>query len=145
MKNYVKPIVLLNDELAEGVYAASGAGETTSDCWTVDVYRDQSDAGGYSTFRVSATHSTDVVHISTKTVVTVVFSDTVTSAQYEGFNVSVSGNTVTLTRESHANAYNSGDNFNSLLKIWSPTYSTIEVVSAGISCTHAVNVQGGYD
>ena len=27
MKNYEKPIALMNDELAEGVYAASGAGD----------------------------------------------------------------------------------------------------------------------
>ena len=30
MKDYVKPVVLVNEELAEGVYAASG-----SDCYTV--------------------------------------------------------------------------------------------------------------
>ncbi len=149
MKSYVKPIVLANEELAEGVYAASGAttadGETSSDCWTVSVTKDQSDAGGYCTFRVAATHSQNVTHISTKTVVTVVFSDTVTSAEFEGFTASVSGSTVTLTRESHANAYYSGDNFNTLLKIWSNNYKTIDVISSGITCTHAVNVQGGFD
>ena len=143
MKNYEKPIVLTNEELAEGVYAASG--ETSNDCWTVAVTPDQSDAGGYATFRVAATHSTSVTHISTKTVVTIVFSDTVTSAEYEGFTASVSGNTVTLTRESPANAYYSGDNFNSLLKVWAPNYKTISAESYGITCTHEVNVQGGYD
>ncbi len=143
MKAYERPIVLVNEELAEGVYAASGAAtEVSTDCWTVNVNRDQEDAGGYSTYRVAATHSSSVTHISTKTVVTVVFDGTVTSAEYEGFDVSVSGNTVTLTRESHANAYYSGDNFNSLLKVWPKGLS---VTSSGISCTHAVNVQGGFD
>lgn len=142
MKKYERPIVLVNEELAEGVYAASGGAEVTSDCWTVNVTKDQEDAGGYSTYRVAATHSNSVTHISTKTVVTVVFDGTVTSAEYEGFDVSVSGNTVTLTRESHANAYYSGDNFNSLLKVWPKGLS---VTSSGISCTHAVNVQGGFD
>lgn len=140
---YMKPLVLSDSDLAEGVYAASGA--STTDCWTLNVSKDQSDAGGYCTFRVDARHSQSVTHISTKTVITLVFSDIVTSAEFENFGVSVSGNTVTLTRESHANAYYSGDNFNSLLKIWAPNYRTINVVSKGISCTHAVNVQGGYD
>lgn len=141
MTDYEKPAVLANEDVAEGVYAASGT-EVTNDCWTVDVTQDQSDAGGYSTYRVAARHTPAVVHISTKTVVTVVFNGPVTRAEYEGFDVAVSGNTVTLTRESHANAYNSGDNFNSLLKIWP---AGLGVTSTGISCTHAVNVQGGFD
>lgn len=32
MKNYEKPVLLVNEELAEGVYAASGSG-----CWSVGV------------------------------------------------------------------------------------------------------------
>lgn len=146
MKNYEKPVVLVNEELAEGVYAASGAvattTETSSECWTVTVTRDQEDAGGYSTYRVSALHSNEVVHISSKTVVTVVFDGTVTAAKFEGFEASISGNTVTLTRESHANGYRSGDNFNSLLQIWP---KGLAVSSSGIVCTHEVNVQGGFD
>jgi hypothetical protein len=138
-----KPILFVTDDLAEGVYADSGV--TTGDCWTVTVTRDQQDAGGYSTFRIKADHSTAVQHISTKTVVTIVFNGTVNSAEYEGFDVKVQGDKVILTRESHANAYLSGDNFNSLLKIWSPTYQTIQSISANIVCTHATNVQGKYD
>ena len=142
---YNKPVILTNDDMAEGVFAASG--NTSTDCWTVTVTKDQTDAGGYCTFRVDGKHNKSMEHISTKTVVKIVFSDTVTNAEFEGFGfeVSANGNTVTLTRESHANAYNSGDNFNSLLKIWSPTYQTITATSYGITCTHAVNVQGGYD
>ena len=34
MKNYVKPMIMLNEELAEGVFAASG--DLFSDCMTVD-------------------------------------------------------------------------------------------------------------
>lgn len=149
-KIYEKPLILKMDDLAEGVYASSsGAGnssdEVSSDCWTVAVNKDQKDAGGYCTFRVDARHSNNVTHISTKTVVTIVFDQQVTNAEFEGFGVSVNGNTVTLTRESHANAYYSGDQFNTLLKIWAPDYQKIQVVSSGITCTHAVNVQGGYD
>ncbi len=143
MKNYEKPVIVKNDEMTEGIYLASG--DTTSDCWTVDVTKDQSDAGGYSTFRVNAVHNNAAQHISSKTDVDILFNDTVTKAEFEGFTASVNGSSVKLTRESHANAYQSGDNFNSLLKIWSPGYKTIGVVSAGITCTHEVNVQGNYD
>lgn len=143
MKAYVKPVILVNDELTEGVYAASGA--ASSDCWTVTVTKDQDDAGGYCTFRVAAQHSNSAQHISSKTVVTVVFDKVITNAEFEGFEASVSGNTATLTRESHANAYASGDNFNSLLKVWADEYKTLGVVSSGITCTHQTNVQGVYD
>ncbi|MCM1056189.1 MAG: hypothetical protein NC517_01060 [Firmicutes bacterium] len=142
MMNYEKPIVLANEDVAEGVYAASGAAEeTSSDCWKVDVTMDQQDAGGYSTYRVKAKHSDGVTHISSKTVVTVVFNGSVSAAEFEG-SAEVSGNTVTLTRESHANAYYSGDNYDSLLKIWP---KGLAVTSSGIVCTHVVNVQGGFD
>ena len=142
MKDYVKPVVLATEEASEGVYTASG-GEA-SDCWTVSVRKDQDDAGGYCTFRVEARHGDSAEHISVKTVVTILFDQTVTDAKFEGFGAEASGNVVTLTRESHANAYKSGDNFNSLLQIWSPEYKTIGVVSAGITCTKEVNVQGGF-
>jgi hypothetical protein len=149
MKNYEKPVLTVNHCLAEGVYAASGStsvGEdSSSDCWTVSVKKDQDDAGGYCTFRVSANHSNAVVHTSSKTVITIQFSDVVSSAEFEGFTSSVSGSTVTLTRKSHANGYKAGDNFNSLLKIYADNYRTIQAISSGIVCTHEVNVQGGYD
>lgn len=152
MRKYQKPVLKVNDSLAEGVYAASGSvtadsvgTDTSGDCWTVSVTKDQNDAGGYCTFRVAANHSNSVVHISTKTVVTVQFSDVVSSAEFEGFDASVSGTVVTLTRKSHANGYKAGDNFNSLLKIWADNYKTIQAISSSIVCTHEVNVQGGYD
>jgi hypothetical protein len=152
MKKYEKPALVANDMLAEGVYAASGSVSTdtvgmdsSGDCWTVDVTKDQNDAGGYCTFRVAAAHSRSAEHISSKTVITILFSDVVTSAEFEGFEASVSGTTVTLTRKSHANGYKSGDNFNTLLKIWADNYRTIQASNASIVCTHEVNVQGGYD
>lgn len=148
MKDYEQPLVLRTEETAEGVYMASGASESISverECWTLEIRRDQADAGGYATFRVHGVHSNEVTHISTKTTIVAEFSDTVTGAEFEGFEANVSGNRVTLTRESHANAYYSGDNFDTLLKIWSPNYTSILPLSATITCTHAVNVQGGYD
>lgn len=137
MSEYLKPVVLENEELSEGVYAASG------DCWTVDVTLAQPDAGGYANFRVNAVHSTTAQHISTDTTIVIVFNQPVTNATFEGFDVSISGNTVTLTRTSHGNSYASSDQFNTLLSVWADDYKTLSVVSADISCTKTVNVQGG--
>lgn len=149
MKNYESPVVLEFEDLAEGIYAASGAAEidyeNDTECWTVDVSRDQANAGGYSTFRVHAEHPGSVEHISERTVVTVVFNRPVTNVEFEGFDVQVSGATATLTRVSHGNSYQSGDNFNTLMKAWSDEPESLEVVSSTIACTHQVNVQGKFD
>lgn len=139
MKNYQKPMVIADDVLAESVYMASGDG----DCWTISVSKDQADAGGYSTFRIQANHATNLQHISKATTIVVQFNQPITSAIYEGFTVSVSGNTLTGYRESLADSYLSGDNFNSLLKVWtSGDCKTLECTGATISCTKTVNVQG---
>ena len=149
MKNYESPVVLEYEDLAEGIYAASGASEIISEdepeCWTINVTKDQPDAGGYSTFRVEARHSTAAQHISQKTVMTIVFTKTITSVEFEGFDVQVSGVTAILTREAHGNSYGSGDNFNSLMKVWAPDLDGLEAASYTITCAHKVNVQGIYD
>ncbi|MCM1044809.1 MAG: hypothetical protein NC417_04800 [Candidatus Gastranaerophilales bacterium] len=146
MKEYAKPVVLANDELAEGVYAASGA-ETSTDCWTVEAVSVQDWNGSHHVFEVRCRHSTEVVHISTNTDVTLTFSSAISDA-YSEFAASFSGSTVTVSRELHANAYNSGDNMT--YKVWvqaadEATTKAITCTQAVITCTHAVNVQGGFD
>ena len=157
MKGYIKPLVLELDDLAEGIYAASGengeggeGGEHSSqvieggDCWSIKVDKDQDDAGGYATFRVTATHSTSLQHVSRGTTFEVMFTDNVTNAEFEGFDVQCNGTqTVVFSRPAHGNSYLSGDNFNSLMKIWSPNYKTIQAVGAMMTnCIKEVNVQG---
>ena len=58
------------------------------------------------------------MHISTASTVTIVFNLPITSAYFEGFGVSVNGCTVVLTREQHGNAYNSNDQYDTLLKVY---------------------------
>lgn len=147
MMNYEKPVVLANEDIAEGVYAASGAAETSTDCWTVDVASVQDWNGSHHVFEVSCGHSTDVVHISTNTEVVLTFSNTLTDASSE-FTCTFSGSTVTINRALHANAYNSGDKMT--YKVWvkaadEATTKAITCTGAAITCTHAVNVQGGFD
>ena len=79
MNNYSKPIVLANEELAEGVYAASGAG-----CYTAWGEVFQNPATGFDEYRVKihADHKSDNHH-STEQVAYVTFNKAV---KYLGCN-----------------------------------------------------------
>lgn len=148
MKDYVKPIVLSNEELAEGVYAASG-GIPEGDCWTVEAYSVQDWNGSHHVFEVHAVHSNQYKHISTETVVTLTFSQNVVSVGNEKeFPSTYNGNTVTITRTLHANGYQSGDQYT--FKVWVSTGD--ETTTKAITCTDAsirgikdYNVQGEID
>ena len=144
---YKKPVVLENNELMEGVFAASG--DTSTDCWTVGGRSVQDWNGSHNVFEMTAAHSTDVTHITTQVVYTYTFSNTITDAYSEGGNeVTFSGNTVTVVRNLHANGYHSGDQVT--FKVWVRSVdeaSTKALTLDGISyvCRHEVNVQGGID
>lgn len=161
MKNYERPMIINFEDASEGIYAASGVDMGTSDpadsvggagtpkCWTIAVSKDQANAGGYATFRVQCNHI-GTVHISTEAIMSVTFNQSISKAEFEGFNASTTGCTANLTRPAHANAYVSNDQFNSLLKIWAADgtdLATLDVVagSATISCVGVENVQGGND
>ena len=94
MKNYVKPIVLANEELAEGVYAASGA-VGNANCWTISVRSDQDWNGSHHVFEVTIVHSDTVQHISTESTSVLTFSHALTDAYTESdFSASFGGNTM---------------------------------------------------
>lgn len=143
MKEYESPVIIANEDLSEGVYAASGE----SDCWTVSATSVQDWDGSNHVFQVAATHSTGLAHISSATTVTLTFNSTLTDARSE-FSTSFSGNTVTVVRELLADAYGSGDNYT--YKVWASTgdeatTKALAVTGTTISCTHETNVQGEYD
>lgn len=75
MKTYEKPVVLANEELAEGVYAASGGG---SDCYTVTAYIHQTPETGREDYRiqVNGVHG-PVGHHSTGQLLILYFNQTV--------------------------------------------------------------------
>ncbi len=147
MKNYEKPIVMINEDLAEGVYAASGltgpAG--TSDCWSFDVYSVQDWNGSHHIFEIKLTHHTGLEHISGATSVSVTFSSPLTDA-YSEFGSGYSGSTITISRELLADAYNDGDLVT--YKIWASTgdeatTKALTVTNVTVSCDKQINVQGG--
>lgn len=126
MKDYVKPVVLVNEELAEGVYAASGAG----DCWSIGVTSDQEWNGKGHTFRIQINHSDKVEHISTQSTAVLTFNYPVEVKECE-FPAVANGNTVTITRTQHANAYQSGDQANYLLVVSTGD----EATTRALACT----------
>lgn len=143
MNNYERPVVMVNDGLAEGVFAASGEPE----CWTIDVVSVQDWNGSHHVYEVRCTHSDTVEHISSATTVTVTFNQPLTDA-YSEFDCTYSGSTATVTRTLLGDSYKSGDNMT--YKIWAKaadeaTTKSLAVVGATISCTHQTNVQGKYD
>lgn len=142
MMDYEKPVVLANEDVAEGVYAASGAG--SADCWTVSPVSVQDWDGSSHVFEVHCVHTNTVEHISSASTVTLTFSNTLTAARSE-FDTTFSGNTVTVVRTLLADAYKSGDSVT--YKVWvstgdEATTKAITCTGATITCTKTVNVQG---
>lgn len=139
---YEKPVICLNNDFFEGVYAASGA--ENMDCWTVLPLSVQEWNGSHHVFEIHCQHSITVEHISTASTVTLTFDQPVTDA-YSEFPCTYSGSTVTITRELHANAYKAGDDMS--YKVWVKGVDEVATkgmtcIGAVISCTKTANVQG---
>lgn len=102
MKEYVKPIVLANEELAEGVYAASGA-----DCYTVNARIVQKPETGRGThyIQVDAKHDAADGHHGGEQVLTISFNEPVVYQHSNGTLVGGDGTTTLEIRYSyHSNA-----------------------------------------
>jgi hypothetical protein len=136
-----KPSVVLMDDLAEGVFAASG-------CWSGSVASTQDWNGSHHVFEIRLTHSKEVEHISTACTITLAFTGPVIDAYTEDsdWSCSVNGTTVTVTRINHANAYKSGEKVT--YKVWAKSVdeATTKALSCSITsydCSKQTNVQGG--
>ena len=101
MKNYVKPVVLANEELAEGVYAASG------DCYTISGYIHQTPQTGRGDYRIQfdGKHAANDGHHSGKQTLIVSFNMPVVYKGSNGTLVSGDGtNTLSIDYSYHNNA-----------------------------------------
>ncbi len=93
MRNYEKPIVLANEELSEGVYAASG------NCYTVTAVIMQQPDNGRGDYRIQldAVHAAADDHHSTVRRIQVTFNQAVEYVSSQANSVSGSGsNTLVL-------------------------------------------------
>lgn len=107
---YKKPLILANEELAEGVYAASGS--AASNCWTLGQKTTQDWNGQAHVYEISAVHTKLVGHASDALTIEFTFDKVVTNAWAEGagnYDVTIEGTKVIVTRNHHANGDFSGD------------------------------------
>ncbi len=109
MKNYVKPMVLATEELAEGVYAASG------DCYSYTAYITQTPEEGRPNYciQVDGRHEAADGHHSSERQVKLVFNQPVNYLSSNAYAVSGSGtSTLVFTFEKGNGSYhhNASDN-----------------------------------
>lgn len=102
MNNYEKPIVLANNELSEGVFAASGG----SECYTVSSYIHQTPQVGRGDYRIqlNATHAADDKHHSGQQILTISFNQPVEYSSSNGTALVRAGTELKIQFNYHSNA-----------------------------------------
>lgn len=139
MKNYVKPVVIDNAEVFEGVYAASG------DCYSVtwDIHQTPQEGRGDYRIQFNATHGPDgpTDHHSTGQVLTVNFNMPVTYVGCEAANAAEctptligggEGNTINVNFQYHANQ----SEYHGLGDLIVTADAGLAVVGASLSCNY---------
>ena len=135
MKNYSKPIVLMNEELAEGIYAASG------DCYTITAKIVQKPATGNLNYVVQfdGKHNTDTHH-STAQVLTITFNKAVIFNECYGNGAKYqSGSGTTTLKINYTYHNNAVDNIGlGDLKVMTVdgSWDGLEVVSVVLGCNY---------
>ena len=138
MSTYKKPVVLMNEDLAEGVYAASG------DCYTCSARVAQRPATGMLNYVIQfdARHS-QADHHSTGQVLTITFNKAVNFIECYGNGASyVSGDGTTTLKISYTYHNNSNDNIGlGDLKVMTVdgSWDGLEVVSTVLECNRDCN------
>lgn len=132
MKAYVKPVVLGNSELSEGVYAASGA---SSDCWRITNFEvKQRSEEGFVTFQIDAAHTNPEQHWANM-VVCVEFSQAdITNKQDSDYNYTadINGKIGTFSRSFGTN--NPTENCGFSFSVYCPDYTTLTAKVVYIKC-----------
>lgn len=104
MSNYSKPIISIDNGMAEGVYAASGASAESTGCYSADAYIHQTPQTGRGDYRiqVNGVHSAD--HSNDAQILTISFNQNVTYQSSQGTLISGNGtNTLKISYNYHQN------------------------------------------
>ncbi|MCH5342950.1 MAG: hypothetical protein J1E64_02845 [Acetatifactor sp.] len=144
MKNYEKPIVLMNDEVSEGVYAASGAG-AGGDCYTVTAYIHQKPETGREDYRiqVDATHAAKDLHHSTEQVLTLYFNQPVTFSFCSDSNATLSGGNGTSALDITYNYHNNANDHIGLGDVVVTSADGLAVTGAVLKCNYTCEQHSG--
>lgn len=93
MSKYVKPVISLDEGMAEGVYAASGAG-----CYTASAYIHQTPETGRSDYRIQVKGKHHADHTKEAQVLTISFNQNVTYVSGGAAYISGDGTTTLKIR-----------------------------------------------
>lgn len=129
MRKYVKPIAVVNSNLAEGVYVASG------DCYTVRAYITQTPAVGrqYYVVHVDGSHAATDGHHSTQQMLTLTFNKPVT---YDSSNGTLTGGDGTSSINISYSYHNNASDNIGLGDVNVRAEAGLAVTGAVLSCNH---------
>lgn len=129
MKNYVKPVVLANEELAEGVYAASG------DCYTVTGYIHQVPEEGRNNYvaQFNGVHAAADGHHSGAQTLIITFNQPVKYVQSAGTLAGGDGTNVLSINYNYHN--NANDNIG-LGDVYVEAGEGLAILGAVLTCNH---------
>lgn len=111
MKNYEKPVAMINEDMSEGVYAASGWGQSSS-CWTCSGDGKQESEVSRTDWRfqingshINERHEADVY-------ATFIFDTNISTADFCGYQpVELVGNKAVFRLTNYSNGVNPNENF----------------------------------
>lgn len=134
MKAYEKPVIVVNEEVAEGIYMASGA-VGGSDCYTVTARIHQTPETGRGDYRiqVDGVHAASDNHHSGKQVLTLYFNQPVT---YKSSNGSLAGGDGTSNLSIAYEYHNNGSDNIGLGDVVVEANIGLAVMSARLECNH---------
>lgn len=130
MDNYEKPTILANEEIAEGVYTASGA-----DCYTVTAYIHQSPEEGRGDYRiqVDGIHAAEDNHHSGKQTLVLSFNQPVV---YSWSNGTLAGGDGTASISIDYTYHNNGYDNIGLGDVIVTADAGLAVTGAVLYCNH---------
>lgn len=139
MKNYEKPIVLMNDEVSEGVYAASGDGG--SECYKATAYIHQRPETGRENYciQANAEHTAANGHHSGQQILTLYFNQPVTYDWCSSANATLHGGNGTSNLQIRYNYHNNAYEYIGLGDIYVKSGDGLEVTGARLECDYGVN------
>lgn len=135
MNNYEKPIVVETEELAEGIYAASGNG---GDCYFVTPRITQRPETGRENYcvQVDATHAAADRHHSTAQKLTLYFNQPVTFDWCSDSNATLAGGDGTANLSISYNYHNNENDHIGLGDVYVKSADGLSVNGAKLECNY---------
>jgi hypothetical protein len=131
MKNYEKPMILTNEEAAEGVYTASG-----SDCYTVTANIHQRPQEGRGDYRIQVNAQHAASHHSTQQILILSFNQAVTYSGSNGTLVGGNGTTTLRIQFGYHNNYSEGVGMGDVIVTSDPG---LALTGAVLQCNQSCN------